>query len=65
LVMKIANQSKYLKGFKDEWELAKHEIFTKFPLKPTGMIQIAQLLRHKSLEDIITEKEKMEREILE
>ena len=38
LMMKIANGSQYLKDFKNDVELSKHEIFTKIPLKPTGIV---------------------------
>ena len=37
LMMKLALDSKFLKGFKSESELARHEIFKKIPLIPSGI----------------------------
>ena len=34
LLMNCAKESKHLKGFKNERELSKHEIFKVFPKKP-------------------------------
>jgi hypothetical protein len=56
-MMKLASDSKYLKKFNSERDLAKHEIFNKIPLIPSGIAQIAQLLMRQSLDNIV---EKME-----
>jgi hypothetical protein len=53
--MIAAKESKHLSIFKNEYELSKHEIFKIFPLKPQGIVQLALLLEHKSLDTIKNE----------
>jgi len=49
LMLKVSGDSKHLKSFKDADALSKHQIFDLFPLRPDGIVQIALLLKHKSL----------------
>lgn len=60
LLMKCAKESNHLKDFQNEKEFSKHQIFQVFPLKPQGIVQIAQVLRDKSLQEIVDEKLKLD-----
>ena len=55
ILMKEAKDSTHLKQFTSAYQLSKHKIFTVFPLKPRGIVQIAMLLKNKSLDAIYEE----------